>query len=778
MIHSYLRSLSRRLKKSGKDGFLFFIGIVMFNSMNSFSQNTTDVRTNEIIENKVDSVLSLMTIKEKVGQLVLYNHSWGVTGPPSDVGGREKYEKLKEGEVGAILNATSVETTKELQRMVMTESRLKIPLLFGYDVIHGFKTIFPIPLGESASWDLDAITKSASIAAKEATSSGINWAFGPMVDISRDARWGRVMEGAGEDPFLGSKIAVARIKGFQGNDLSKHNTLAACAKHFAAYGFAEGGRDYNTVSIGEYELHNTVLPPFKAAVDAGVATMMSSFNEIDGIPATAHKELQRDILKNTWNWDGFIVSDWASIAEMVFHGYVKDKVQAAERAIIAGNDMDMEGRAYEAGLEQLVKDQKIDEKLIDQAVKRVLRVKFKLGLFDDPYKYSNEEREKNSIYTKEHLEASRDAARKSIVLLKNDANTLPLKKNIKSIAVIGSLADDKDSPIGSWRGLATPNSAVSLLEGVKNAVDKSVKINYAKGVELGVGKREFIRELKVNRDDLTGIPEAVQVAKESEIVLLAIGEEAFQSGEARSQVDIELTKPQKELFKAVYAVNKNIIVVLMNGRPLAITNIAEKVPAIVETWHLGSESGNAIADVLFGDYNPSGKLPVSFPRHVGQLPLYYNAKNTGRPSNPDGMVFWSHYTDEKNDPLFPFGHGLSYTTFEYKNLVLSKSSFSKGGNIKASVTITNTGERKGREIVQLYIRDLVGSITRPVKELKGFELIELDPGKSETVTFTIDEKTIHFYTANKKWEAEPGDFKIFVGGSSETKLESNFSFKK
>ncbi|KAA1244112.1 beta-glucosidase BglX [Aquimarina sp. RZ0] len=719
-----------------------------------------------------------MTLKEKIGQLVLYNGSWDVTGPPSDVGNKEKYQKLKNGEVGAMLNATSVAGTKELQRTVIENSRLKIPLLFGYDVIHGFKTIFPIPLGESASWDLEAIKLSSSIAAKEATASGINWAFGPMVDISRDARWGRIMEGSGEDPFLGSKIAVARIKGFQGDDLSSNHTLAACAKHFAAYGFAEGGRDYNTVSIGAYELHNTVLPPFKAAVEAGVASMMSAFNEIDGIPATAHKELLRDVLKNDWNWNGFIVSDWASIAEMIFHGYVGDKVQAAERAIIAGNDMDMEGRAYEAGLEQLVKAGRVDEKLIDDAAKRILRIKFRLGLFEDPYRYCNEEREKKEIYTKEHLEASRDVARKSIVLLKNDTNVLPLKKDVKHIAVIGSLGADKDSPIGSWRGMATPNSAVSLLEGIKLAVDKTVKVSYAKGVALGMGDRSFVRELKVNRDDFTGIKEAVALAKSAEIVLLTLGEEAFQSGEGRSQVSIELTKPQQRLFDAVYAANKNIVVILMNGRPLAISDIAEKVPSILETWHLGSESGNAIADVLFGDYNPSGKLPVSFPRNVGQVPLYYNVKNTGRPSNPDGMVFWSHYTDEKNEALFPFGHGLSYTTFKYKDLQISAPSFSTGGNIIVSVTVENTGKLKGKEVVQLYLRDLIGSLTRPVKELKGFELIELTAGESKVVTFTINEEIIKYYTANKKWEAESGDFTVFVGGSSQTSLQTDFSFKK
>ncbi len=760
-----------RFKLEGRGLVVTFL-LVLAMSQHSFAQDSNE------IERKVDSVLSLMTLKEKIGQLVLYNGSWDVTGPPSDVGNKEKYEKLKNGEVGAMLNVTSVKGAKELQEKVIENSRLKIPLMFGYDVIHGYKTMFPIPLAESASWDLDAIKKSAAIAAKEATAAGINWAFGPMVDISRDARWGRIMEGAGEDPYLGSKIAVARIQGFQGTDLASKETLAACAKHFAAYGFAEAGRDYNTVNIGEYELHNTVLPPFKAAADAGVATMMSAFNEVNGIPATAHKELQRDILKDTWKWDGFVVSDWASIMEMTFHGYSKDRVHAAEQAIIAGNDMDMEGRAYEIGLEKLVKEGKVDVKLIEDAAKRILRTKFRLGLFEDPYKYCDENREKNDIYTKAHLEASRDVAKKSIVLLKNENNVLPLKKELKSVAVIGALADDKDTPIGSWRGVAESNSAVSLLEGLKASLGKKTTINYAKGVAIGSGERSFIKALKINRDDVTGIKEAVAAAKKSELVILAIGEEAYQSGEARSQVSLSITAPQQKMFEAIYEVNKNIVVVLMNGRPLAIPTIAEKVPAIVETWHLGSESGNAIADVLTGAYNPSGKLPVSFPRHVGQMPLYYATKTTGRPSNPDGMVFWSHYTDEKNDALFPFGYGLSYTTFEYKDLVLSASSFGTGGKITATVTVTNTGDRKGKEVVQLYVRDLIGSLTRPIKELKGFEMIELNPKESKKVTFTIDEKMLQFYTPNKKWEAEAGDFKVFVGGNSVDVLESDFVFKK
>lgn len=737
------------------------------------------IKLDPIIEKKIDSVLVLMRLNEKIGQLVQYSGKWDATGPTSSKGDQHMLTKIKNGEVGSILNIFSVKSIRETQKIIMEHSRLKIPLIFGYDVIHGYKTIFPIPLGETASWDLEIIKKSAAIAAKETASSGINWTFAPMIDVSRDARWGRIMEGAGEDTYLNSVVGVARVKGFQGSDLSNIFTVAACAKHFAGYGFGEAGRDYNTVNIGDYELHNTILPPFKAAADAGVATFMNSFNDIDGIPATGHKVLQRDILKGDWKWNGFIVSDWGSIGEMIAHGYAENKKHAAQIALNAGSDMDMESYAYEANLEKLLEEKKISLEQIDDAVKRVLRVKFQLGLFEDPFKYCDEQREIDNVYTAENLAFAREVAKKSIVLLKNDAKLLPLSKNLKSIAIIGPLADDKDTPLGNWRGRATHNSAVSVLEGIKNAIGKNTKIHYAKGVELIVptvekGANQFLFPLKFNTSDKSKIAEAVEAAKKSEVVLLAIGENAYQTGEGRSQTDIGFAGLQNELFDAIYKVNKNIVIVLMNGRPLDLSRVSKIAPSILECWHLGSESGNAIADVVFGDYNPSGKLPVSFPHHVGQEPLYYNQKNTGRPHS-DTHVTFSGYTDAPKSALYPFGFGLSYTKFSYDNLQLNRTEIPVNGQLKVAVNVTNTGDRDGEEVVQLYIRDIVGSLVRPIKELKGFEKITLKVGETKTVTFNIDSNTLQFYTANKKWEVEPGKFEVWIGGDSTTSLKKTFS---
>ena len=749
----------------------------------SCSDKTSSNRSgaNLEIEKKVDSVLALMTLQEKVGQMVQYASSWDLTGPPSNVGDKEKLERLKNGDVGSMLNVLSVKATREAQKIVMENTRLKIPLIFGYDVIHGYKTIFPIPLGESASWDLELIKKSAAVAASEASAAGVHWTFAPMIDVSRDARWGRIMEGSGEDPFLTAKIGVARIQGFQGDDLAKENTIAACAKHLAGYGFAEAGRDYNTVNIGEYELHNAILPPFKAAAEAGVATIMNAFNEIDGIPATGHTILQRDILKVGWNWDGFVVSDWGSIGEMIAHGYAKDLNQAAEIAVNAGSDMDMESYAYQPNLEQLVNDGKVKLSVIDDAVRRILRVKFKLGLFDDPYKYCNEERERNEIYSEENQKFAREVAKKSIVLLKNQSNLLPLNKNIKSIAVIGPLANDKDTPIGNWRAQGGNNTAISLLEGIQNAIGPNTKIIYQKGGDIvkenDGNSKGFLFPLTFNTDDTSEIPAAIKAAKNAEVVVLAIGEVALQSGEGRSQTNIGFLGVQQELLEAIYKVNKNIVIVLMNGRPMDITWAAEHVPSILECWQLGSQSGNAIADVLFGDYNPSGKLPVSFPYHVGQEPLYYNQKMTGRPFSPSHVTF-SGYRDAPKTALYPFGYGLSYTTFEYDNLRLDKKEIPINGEIKASIEVTNTGTLDGEEVVQLYLRDLIGSITRPIKELKGFEKVAIKAGETKTVTFVINAETLEFYTVKRKWEVEPGDFELWIGGDSNAKLSASFTVKK
>ncbi|WP_244270385.1 beta-glucosidase BglX [Gramella echinicola] len=733
-------------------------------------------------EKKIDSILKLMTLEEKIGQMTMYNGSWDLTGPPGTVSAKDKFEKLKNGKIGAMLNVTSAEATREAQKAVMKHTRLKIPLVFGYDVIHGYKTIFPIPLGESASWDLELMEKTASIAAKEASAAGIHWTFAPMVDVSRDARWGRVMEGAGEDPYFNSVVGVARIKGFQGDDLSSAHTIAACAKHFAGYGFAEAGKDYNSVDVGVYELHNSILPPFKAAAEANVATFMNAFNEIDGIPATAHKYLQREVLKDGWNWEGVMVSDWGSIGEMIAHGYARDKTHAGELAIKAGSDMDMESSAYEIGLKSLIEENKVSMALVDDAVKRVLRLKMKLGLFEDPYKYANPDREKAEIYSESHQEIARDAARKSIVLLKNDtlqtdkSPLLPLKPDQK-IAVLGDLADDKDTPLGNWRARAERKSAISLLEGIKNAVDPE-NITFARGPQFVIdnleeGKRQFLWPLKFNKNDTTGTAEALEVAKNSDVVIITMGENAYQTGEGRSQVDIQINKVQKEFLKKIRKVNPNTVLVLMNGRPLNLSWESENIPAILETWHLGSQAGNAIADVLLGKYNPSGKLPVSFPRSVGQEPLFYNQKNTGRPYSRNTVTF-SGYTDSEKSALYPFGFGLSYTSFKYDNLKLSDTTMTKNGKIVASVEVTNTGKKDGEEVVQLYIRDLIGSLTRPVRELKGFKKILLKTGETKTVSFEITKNQLEFYTANKIWDVEPGNFRIGIGNDSRTKLGAKF----
>lgn len=734
------------------------------------------INTKQEIERKVDSLLQLMTIEEKVGQMNQYNGFWDVTGPIPEGGSAEKkYEHLRKGWVGSMLSVRGVKEVRAVQKIVVEESRLGIPLIIGFDVIHGYKTLSPIPLAEAASWDLAAIKKSASVAAAEASAVGINWTFGPNVDIVRDARWGRVMEGAGEDPFLGSRVAEARVHGFQGDDLSAINTIAACAKHFAAYGFAEAGKEYNTVDIGTSTLHNIVLPPFKAAVNANVRTVMNSFNEINGVPVTGSSFLQRDILKGKWNFDGFVISDWASINEMINWGHAKDKREAAKIASTAGSDMDMEGNVYIEELAQLVKDDVVKEAILDDAVRRILRVKFELGLFENPYKYCDEAREKGMIGNPKHHEAVLDMAKKSIVLLKNENNLLPLKKEGQKIALIGALANDKTSPLGSWRIASDDETAVSVLEGMQ--AYKGNELTFAKGAEFFIGKQSFLNEVVVNTTDKSDFDEAISVAKNSDVVVMVLGEHGFQTGEGRSRTNLQLPGVQQELLEAVYNVNKNIVLVLNNGRPLAITWADKHIPAIVEAWQLGTQTGNAVAQVIYGDYNPSGKLPMSFPRNVGQVPIYYNYKNTGRPTDKDGNVFWSHYMDVEKTPLYPFGYGLSYSTFEYSDLKLNGTSFEIGNDINVSINVKNTSSVDGKEVVQLYIRDLFGSITRPVRELKGFELTALKAGETKTINFTLNKETLGFYNNDGKYIVEPGDFKVFVGGSSITVHETSFELK-
>ena len=724
-------------------------------------KESSDSKKEKFIEN----LISQMTLAEKAGQMNQYNGFWDATGPmPEGDYQKKRYNELKNGQVGSMLNVIGVDEIRALQKIAVEETRLGIPIIFGHDVIHGYKTMFPIPLAESSSWDLDLMEQSARIAATEASADGLHWTFAPMVDISRDARWGRVMEGAGEDPFLGSLIAKARVNGFQGNNLSDQNTIVACAKHFAGYGFSEAGRDYNTTDFNHYTLHNTIMPPFKAAVDAGVRTFMNSFNTLDEIPATGHKYIQRDILKEDWSFDGFIVSDWGSIDQMIPHGFARDGEHAAELAVIAGSDMDMESSLYVSKLVGLVESGKVNDKLLDDAVRRILRVKYELGLFDDPYKYCDQDRSDAELGSDENMGVALEAAKKSIVLLKNESELLPLKKRNQTVAIIGQLANDKNSPLGNWRSQVEYNSAVSVVEGMNKY--KGNKTLYQKGVDLYYGKTNFHNRVKINFDDKSEFGKAKLAAASSDVVIMVLGEEGHQSGEGRSRTNIGLPGLQMELLQEIQKVNKNIVLVVMSGRPLDLSWEDQNIPAIVQAWHLGSKSGDAIAQVLYGDYNPSGKLTMSFPRNVGQVPVYYNFKNTGRPSTSIEQVTNSGYADVENSPLYSFGYGLSYTEFKYSDFEISSSTMTKDSKINASIRVTNTGKYKGEEVVQLYLRDIVGSIARPMKELKGFEKIELNPGESKIVNFEIENSLLQFYSYNNVWESEFGKFHVFIGTDS------------
>jgi beta-glucosidase len=703
-------------------------------------------------DEKVDALLAKMTLEEKAGQLNQYSGYEIITGDIDVSKISHRNLLVKKGLVGSVLNVLGTKDVEKAQRYAVEETRLGIPLMFAFDVIHGYRTIFPIPLAESASWDLEAMERSARIAAIEASAAGQNWTFAPMVDISHDPRWGRVMEGAGEDPYLGSQIAKARVRGFQGNDLSLPGTIAATAKHFAAYGEVIAGRDYNNVDISRRKLWETHLPPFKAALDEGVRSFMNAFNEFEGVPSSANTYLVTDILRDQWGYSGVVVSDWDSFGAMVTSGVAVDDAEAAEMSLEAGSDIDMESDVFVNFLPQLVRDGRVDEAKIDEAVRRVLQMKFELGLFDDPYRYIDSEREKALILAPEHREAARDMARKSVVLLKNDDQLLPLDKNIKDIAVIGPLADNQFHMNGFWRGKGEAEDVVTLLDGIKAKVSSNTRVRYAEGSGLESVDKKQLRK-------------AVRLAKKSDVVILAVGEDADKTGESASRTNIELYPAQQELVKAIHETGTPVVMVLMNGRPLAIEWSSENIPSILNGWLLGSEAGNALADVLFGNYNPSGKLTMTVPRNTGQIPIFYNTKRVSRPL--DNTRYTSKYIDSPIEPLYPFGYGLSYTEFSYSPITLSTESISFDEVLTASVTVTNSGERFGEEVVQLYIQDMVGSVVRPVKELKGFEKISLKPGQSQKVTFTIGVDDLAFYTRDMSFKAESGEFRLFVGSSSE-----------
>lgn len=736
---------------------IYIIILLMFISKSVCSQK---IETDKIIEDKITRLLDQMTLEEKAGQMVQYSGDSKITGPLKAI--PSQLEDIKKGMVGSMLNVTGAENVKEIQKLNIENSRLGIPILFALDVIHGYKTIFPIPLAEAASWDIEAIEQSARIAAVEATSAGISWTFAPMVDIARDPRWGRVMEGAGEDSYYGSLVAAARVHGFQGENLNDKTSLVACAKHFAGYGAVEAGREYNYTDISRRVMNDVYLPPFKAAVEAGVGTLMSAFNEFEGVLASANTYLLREKLKGDWLFNGFVVSDWNTIGEMVIHGTAKDDKDAAKQSIIGGTDMDMITAAYRNYLVDLVLSGEVDEALVDDAVRRILRIKYKLGLFDDPYKNCDSELEKKMLLHPDHLSAARNMARKSIVLLKNKENILPLSSDINSIAVIGELANSKPDMMGFWEGKGEAKDMTTLLEGIKDAVAESTEIVYAKGCN-------------VEGNDISGFDKAIAVANDADVVIMAIGEKWFMTGEASSRADITIPGKQEELFYKLIETGKPIVVVLVNGRPLAIPELADKASTILETWILGSQAGYAIADVLFGKYNPSGKLTMSFPYSTGQIPVYYNHRNTGRPELPNSDRWISHYLDIPNEPVYPFGYGLSYTTFEYSDLTLDKTTMTKDDSIAVSLSVKNTGKYDGEEVVQLYIRDMVTSVVRPVKELKDFKKVAIKPGEEAPITFILTDEDLSYFTKDMTFQSEPGDFKVFVGTNSNDCKEASFT---
>ena len=710
------------------------------------SQKPADQGISSADKVKIDSLLKTMTLDEKAGQLSLFLSGWDVTGPILNANVKKL---VREGKVGAILNAYTVDYVRDLQRMAVEESRLRIPMLFGYDVIHGHRTIFPIPLGQSCTWDLKIIEDADRVAAIEATAEGINWTFAPMVDIARDPRWGRVAEGAGEDTWLGCKIAEARVKGFQGNDLKANNTLLACAKHFAAYGAPQAGRDYNTVDMSQLSLYEWYLPPYKACVDAGVGSFMTSFNEIAGVPSTCNKWLLTDLLRKEWGFKGFVVTDWTSINELVNHGIAEDNKDAARLSLNAGVDMDMVGSTFLDYLPILLKEKKVDPARIDDAVRSILEAKASLGLFEDPYRYCNKTRQEKEIMTPDQLALARKMVSESCVLLKNPGQILPISEKVRTIAIIGPLGDSKKDMLGCWSGAGNWEKCVTLFEGIKNRTNAKIEIIYEKGCNS-------------NDNDKSGFDAALKLAMKADYVILALGENEEMSGEASSRSSIDLPGVQNELAETIVKTGKPVTVVLFNGRPLSITKLANLPVAILETWFGGTLAGNGIADVPFGEVNPAGKLTMTFPRNEGQIPIFYNSKNTGRPyrsSDPDEK-YVSKYLDIPDDPLYPFGYGLSYTTFTYSNLV-------------STVQVANSGNRDGEEVVQLYVRDKVGTITRPVKELKGFQKVLIHKGETKTITFTLTRDDLAFYHPDLKKYFEPGEFIIYAGTNSRETISTS-----
>jgi beta-glucosidase len=734
-------------------------------------------------EKFVNDLLSKMTLEEKIGQLNLPTSGDITTGQANS---SNIAKKIEEGKVGGLFNIKSVQKIREVQKIAVEKSRLKIPLLFGMDVIHGYETTFPIPLGLSTSWNMDLVKRSARIAAQEASADGINWTFSPMVDISREPRWGRVSEGSGEDPYLGSQIAKAMVEGYQGDDLSKNNTILSCVKHFALYGAPEAGREYNTVDMSKIRMYNDYLPPYKAAVDAGVGSAMASFNEIDGIPATGNKWLLTDLLRRQWGFKGFVVTDYTGINEMTEHG-MGDLQTVSALALNAGVEMDMVGEGFLTTLKKSHDEGKVTLEQIDNAARLILNAKYDLGLFQDPYKYCDLKRAKTEIFTKSNRAEARKIASESMVLLKNKDQLLPLKKS-GTIALIGPLADARENMAGTWSVATKQENSVSLLAGFKEVLGTNARILYAKGSNLdydaALEERATMFGKTLHRDNRTNeemLDEALKAANQSDVIVAALGESAEMTGESSSRTNLEIPLAQKDLLKALLKTGKPVVLVLFNGRPLVLNQENNDVPAILDVWFAGSEAGLAIADILFGDVNPSGKLTMTFPRNVGQVPIYYNHKNTGRPlGNKDGKFekFKSNYLDERNEPLFPFGYGLSYTNFEYSNLKISSNKMSASETLKVSVDVANTGNFDGKEVVQLYIRDIVGSVTRPLKELKGFQKPTIKKGEKQTITFQITIEDLKFYNSDLQFVAEPGQFEIFIGGNSNTELKTLFELVK